>query len=386
MEFGTREILILLGIVIILGILLDGFRRVRQARNGSLRSSRRRSSANVFDDDADDFGEDPFAGKVRVKKRDPDSVEQVSDAMRRSREQLAGKCTSAYRDINQSRRELEEDDVPSQPLRATTDEGVETTEDVPQERRSLDGEPREFGAPDAAAEEEPPILSVESEPEQRPEPRLEPEPEPRPEAPAAGFHVDPDERIGPAAGAGRERHSGPRESAPSAPPPRHEEEESSSRTREPATGGGNKAPDPAQVLVLHVMARKGEQFQGPELLEALLDNGLRYGSMEIFHRHEQPDGSGPVLFSLANSVKPGTFDLGAMDEFTTPGVTLFMPLEGLPRPLDTLSEMVDTARRLAQRLDGELKDETRSALTRQTIEHYRQQVIEYTRRAFTLTS
>ncbi len=382
MEFGTREILILLGIVIILGILLDGFRRVRQAHSGSLRTSRRRSSGNVFDDEADDFGDDLFAGKVRVKKRDPDSVEQVSDAMRRNREELAGKCTSAFRDISQLR-QAGEGSAPPEPPRTPNDDDVESGGDAPRER-----EPDSPPVP-----EEPPTLSVEPEPEAEPEfepepePELEPEPQPRAETSAPGFHVDPDERIGSVAGSSRERHSAPREPAASTPSSRRGEEERSSRSRDSGAGGGDdRAPDPDLVLVLHVMARKGEQFQGPELLEALLDNGLRYGSMEIFHRHEQPDGSGPVLFSLANSVKPGTFNLGAMDDFTTPGVTLFMPLEGLQRPLDTLSEMVDTARRLAQRLDGELKDETRSALTRQTIEHYRQQVIEYTRRAFTLTS
>ncbi len=137
---------------------------------------------------------------------------------------------------------------------------------------------------------------------------------------------------------------------------------------------------------MHVMARKGGHFEGTALLNALLENGLRFGSMEIFHRHEDADGSGPVLFSLANSLKPGTFDLSAMEEFSTPGVTLFMPLQGLQRPLDTFSLMLETARALSKRLDGELKDETRSALTRQTIEHYRQQIIEFTRRSFTLTS
>ena len=140
-----------------------------------------------------------------------------------------------------------------------------------------------------------------------------------------------------------------------------------------------------EVIVLHVMAKKDSHFQGSQLLEALLANGLRYGDMRIFHRHESEEGAGPVHFSLANSVKPGIFDLSSMDTFTTPGVTLFMPLEGLNNPLDCFSQLIKTSQALAKTLNGELKDETRSALTKQTIEHYRQQIIEYTRRSFTLS-
>ena len=45
----------------------------------------------------------------------------------------------------------------------------------------------------------------------------------------------------------------------------------------------------ASVVVLHLMAKEGDFFQGEELLEALLKQGLRYGSMKIFHRHEEEE-------------------------------------------------------------------------------------------------
>ena len=45
--------------------------------------------------------------------------------------------------------------------------------------------------------------------------------------------------------------------------------------------------------------------------------------------------------------------------------------------------MVAAARKLAHELNGELKDDQRSVLTAQTIEHYRQRIVEFERRALT---
>lgn len=138
--------------------------------------------------------------------------------------------------------------------------------------------------------------------------------------------------------------------------------------------------NPGAVIVFHLMARKGRVFAGSALLESLLDQGMRYGSMKIFHRHSETDGSGPVLFSLANGVEPGTFDLDAMAGFNTPGVSFFIALDKLERPSEAFATMLDTIATLVEKLDGELKDETRSAVTRQTVEHYWQWVKEFERR------
>ena len=42
-----------------------------------------------------------------------------------------------------------------------------------------------------------------------------------------------------------------------------------------------------------------------------------------------------------------------------------------------------SARKLAHELGGELKDDQRSVMTSQTIEHYRQRIVEFERRALT---
>lgn len=138
---------------------------------------------------------------------------------------------------------------------------------------------------------------------------------------------------------------------------------------------------PEEVLVIHVRASQDNVFYGDELLELILEHGLRFGAMDIFHRHAGEDGEGPILFSLSNMVKPGIFDLHTFDEFSTVGVSLFLAL-----PVETGSymeafdTMLTTAKAIAKQLQGELKDENRSVLTGQTIEHYRERIRDFSRR------
>src|SRR5690554_8201910 len=54
----------------------------------------------------------------------------------------------------------------------------------------------------------------------------------------------------------------------------------------------------SDLIIINVMAPPGDYFQGDELLDALLQNGMRFGDMEIFHRHQEANGQGPILFSL----------------------------------------------------------------------------------------
>lgn len=137
--------------------------------------------------------------------------------------------------------------------------------------------------------------------------------------------------------------------------------------------------EPEEVLIINVMAHKGEMFNGADLLDIILKCGMRYGSMDIFHRHSDTKGEGALLFSMANMVKPGTFDLDAMDEFETPGVSLFMTLPINADSMQSFDLMADTARAIADTLDGELKDEQRSVMTRQTLEHCRERIRNFER-------
>lgn len=135
-----------------------------------------------------------------------------------------------------------------------------------------------------------------------------------------------------------------------------------------------------EVLILNIMAPAGDCFEGNDLLRVFFASGMRFGDMNIFHYHTGEDGEGPALFSLANIVVPGTFDMSAMEDFTTPGVSLFLALPAEVEALKAFNTLLTTARYIAEQLGGELKDENRSVFTAQTAEHYRQRVMEFQRR------
>ncbi len=138
--------------------------------------------------------------------------------------------------------------------------------------------------------------------------------------------------------------------------------------------------EPEEVLIMNLMAKPGTRIAGGALLEALMAEKLKFGDMEIFHRHKDNDGDGPIIYSIANMVVPGTFNLSAMDEFETPGVSIFLSLPVEEESLAAYNDMATTAKRLAATLDCDLKDENRSVMTGQTIEHGRQRVVEYERK------
>ncbi|WP_299726218.1 cell division protein ZipA [uncultured Endozoicomonas sp.] len=139
-------------------------------------------------------------------------------------------------------------------------------------------------------------------------------------------------------------------------------------------------PAASDVIVINVLSRGGVFFSGEQLMQAMLSSGMRYGDMSIFHRYSNSDGTGKILFSMANGVKPGTFDINNLEATETPALSMFMSLPGPEKPMQAFALMEETARRLALDLGGELKDEQFSVMTQQTLEHCRQRIREYERK------
>ena len=337
------ETLIGILVILILLILADGVRRMIRERHGRLRMRIDRRFGKGKGDDNNDEDEYPHdLGKPRVRRRGEASFDMdgVDDPLDRA-----------------------DPPMMMDPAETPPEEGAARRA----EQGSLfDGEGEAGGpAPRAAepsprAEPEPP--APEPKPEPEPEPEPEPRPEPRPPEPPRAADVPPANTAAAGAGSGDTR-----EDAPELPRARN--------NHAPA----QDAP-PLEVIVFHLIARRPDRFDGQALLRLLLEGGLRYGDMHIFHRHRESNAGDQLEFSVANAVEPGTFDIDTMEEEGFAGITFFMKLPGPGEPLAALDRMLAIGRRLADELDGELKDEQHSVLTPQTMEHLRQRVQEFERR------
>jgi cell division protein ZipA len=135
-----------------------------------------------------------------------------------------------------------------------------------------------------------------------------------------------------------------------------------------------------RVFSIHVMATT-QLFEGRQLLELLLQYGLRFGDMDIFHRHEHPTGQGDILFSMAQAVEPGTFNIDSLSRDLVPGVSFFMSLPGKKSTL-AFDLMIDTARRLAYELQADLLDANSQVLTQAELDQWREAVVSYERQQY----
>ncbi|MCB1683811.1 MAG: cell division protein ZipA [Pseudomonadales bacterium] len=133
-----------------------------------------------------------------------------------------------------------------------------------------------------------------------------------------------------------------------------------------------------ELLVLNVLADRRAPYTGDGLFTVLRSEGLKWGDMNIFHRVEPL--TKVVHYSIANAVEPGTFDMSEMESFRSPGLCLFLQLPGPENPLEAFEDMLKVARTICRTLGGEIKDEQRNVMTPQTVEHYRQRVLEFSRR------
>lgn len=143
-----------------------------------------------------------------------------------------------------------------------------------------------------------------------------------------------------------------------------------------ASASGQQTSKQEKIIAIHVAARGGRRFRGPDLVDALKAEALDFGDLGIFHRRT----GNRAVFSVSSMVEPGHFDLEDVESYTTPGVTFFMIMPGPESPVATFTEMLSTARRLATVLDGDVLDESGSTLSRQAASHMREQIIEFAHR------
>ncbi len=148
-------------------------------------------------------------------------------------------------------------------------------------------------------------------------------------------------------------------------PPMRESTAAVSNTQTAATTAKTKTAEKQElIVVLGITALPGREFNGAELAPVFEKAGLYYGDMNIFHAPvdlERPDG--PVLFSIANMVEPGTLEPEKLKLLSTPGLFLFTRLPGRVNGVETFEHLHSTAQFLARTLNGTVCDERRQPLT-----------------------
>ena len=154
--------------------------------------------------------------------------------------------------------------------------------------------------------------------------------------------------------------------------------QASERVTEPKQAATQLEP---QVIILSVVMPANQQMLGAVLLPSLLTLGLKYGEMNIFHRHEDNAGNGKVTFSLANIMNPGSFDLDSMEIFATRGVSLFMTLPNAGDAFYVFEQMLNAAKQLAQEFNAQVLDDKRNVMTKQTEQHYLSKIREFDRKS-----
>ena len=117
-----------------------------------------------------------------------------------------------------------------------------------------------------------------------------------------------------------------------------------------------QAPNAAElqrIVTIRVCAVGEARWSGSQLMAALELHGLAFGRYQVFHRKH---ADGRSLFCVASLIEPGTFDIAEMADQEYRGVTLFAVLPGPIKPIETMDELLGTARGLAEELSGMVQD------------------------------
>ncbi len=136
-----------------------------------------------------------------------------------------------------------------------------------------------------------------------------------------------------------------------------------------------------KIVVLTVMAAARQPYAVARLAEVLEGSGVRLTEQGVFRRALDTGTGTMAVFTVASIVEPGTFDPAEVETATTPGVALIMQLPGPFDGVSAFEQMLAAAQGIAHRLGGQVLDGRRCDLTTQSIEHIREELLEYRRRA-----
>lgn len=353
-ELGIRGWMIIIGVLLILAVLLDGYRRVRNDRYGAIKMSRKVGKHNDDIDEDELFkSELPNGGARVVSQGDQDPLSDSAASSEFSSREPSSREPSiqtGYAHDGQSADEI----LGLKPVTREADEAINSGESV--------------------TDRVEPVLTAVEEP-------IEPESittvsETRPIVDSSNSNPHPAEEFSTLSTS---------ESLKTQQPIADVE---SKHTQQSMHANVKSAPDTAaqlpehveEVVAIKVLAKKGDKLNGEALLKILTACDCRYGSMGVFHRYEQAKAEGAIQFSIANIMEPGSFDLSTLESSSTPGVVFFVQLPGPKDPVQAYNFMIETAQCVANNLSAEMRDDSHNVMTAQTIEHGKQRVAEFERR------
>jgi cell division protein ZipA len=133
---------------------------------------------------------------------------------------------------------------------------------------------------------------------------------------------------------------------------------------------------PEKVVTLRIVHGHEGDMKSEEAVLALKRIGLVHGKYGIFHRLPD-DGSDDPMFSVASLTEPGSFDLAKLQGMVIPGLSLFLTLPGPGDGVARFDRMIETARDLAEDLDGVVLDERGSSWSIQRERYIREEIIQF---------
>lgn len=134
-----------------------------------------------------------------------------------------------------------------------------------------------------------------------------------------------------------------------------------------------------KIVSLYVAARAGQTLRGEDIVVAAEKTGLTFGHMNVFHRLVENHPERGPIFSMANIMQPGSFDMANIRELETPAIAFFLTLPAPMTALDAWERLLPNVQRMAELLDGVVLDDSRNALGRQRIMHIREELRAYDR-------
>ena len=125
------------------------------------------------------------------------------------------------------------------------------------------------------------------------------------------------------------------------------------------------------LVVVRIQSARAPRFEGIDLHKACLRAGLRRTESLMYQRIPMDESEAP-LFSLVNGIEPGVFDEDAKS-IDTPVVFLFVELPKQSDPVFAVNELISGARSIARDIGGDVFDQNGTAISKEWIDLARAQ-------------